>query len=233
MTQNDFITKVNELGLEVTDEKLDKLNKYYELLVSFNEKINLTAITLKEEVYLKHFYDSLTLVKIIDFNKYNTFCDIGTGAGFPGIVIKIFFPHLKVTLIDALNKRIDFLNVVISELQLKEIETIHSRIEDYGKNNRELYDIVTARAVTNLSNLLEFAIPIVKVNKYFIAMKGSNNELDTILNASKLLNIKLEDKIEFSLPYEESKRSLIKFVKLDKTNNKYPRKFSEIKKKPL
>ena len=233
MTQNDFITKVNELGLEVTDEKSDKLNKYYELLVSFNEKINLTAITLKEEVYLKHFYDSLTLVKIIDFNKYNTFCDIGTGAGFPGIVIKIFFPHLKVTLIDALNKRIDFLNVVISELQLKEIETIHSRIEDYGKNNRELYDIVTARAVTNLSNLLEFAIPIVKVNKYFIAMKGSNNELDTILNASKLLNIKLEDKIEFSLPYEESKRNLIKFVKLDKTNNKYPRKFSEIKKKPL
>ena len=233
MTQNDFITKVNELGLEVTDEKLDKLNKYYELLVSFNEKINLTAITLKEEVYLKHFYDSLTLVKIIDFNKYNTFCDIGTGAGFPSIVIKIFFPHLKVTLIDALNKRIDFLNVVISELQLKEIETIHSRIEDYGKNNRELYDIVTARAVTNLSNLLEFAIPIVKVNKYFIAMKGSNNELDTILNASKLLNIKLEDKIEFSLPYEESKRNLIKFVKLDKTNNKYPRKFSEIKKKPL
>ena len=233
MTQNDFIKKVNELGLEVTDEKLDKLNKYYELLVSFNEKINLTAITLKEEVYLKHFYDSLTLVKIIDFNKYNTFCDIGTGAGFPGIVIKIFFPHLKVTLIDALNKRIDFLNVVISELQLKEIETIHSRIEDYGKNNRELYDIVTARAVTNLSNLLEFAIPIVKVNKYFIAMKGSNNELDTILNALKLLNIKLEDKIEFSLPYEESKRNLIKFVKLDKTNNKYPRKFSEIKKKPL
>ena len=233
MTQNDFITKVNELGLEVTDEKLDKLNKYYELLVSFNEKINLTAITLKEEVYLKHFYDSLTLVKIIDFNKYNTFCDIGTGAGFPGIVIKIFFPHLKVTLIDALNKRIDFLNVVISELQLKEIETIHSRIEDYGKNNRELYDIVTARAVTNLSNLLEFAIPIVKVNKYFIAMKGSNNELDTILNASKLLNIKLEDKIEFSLPYEESKRNLIKIVKISKTNNKYPRKFSEIKKKPL
>lgn len=233
MTQNDFIKKVNELGLEVTDEKLDKLNKYYELLVSFNEKINLTAITLKEEVYLKHFYDSLTLVKIIDFNKYNTFCDIGTGAGFPGIVIKIFFPHLKVTLIDALNKRIDFLNVVISELQLKDIETIHSRIEDYGKNNRELYDIVTARAVTNLSNLLEFAIPIVKVNKYFIAMKGSNNELDTISNASKLLNIKIEDKIEFSLPYEESKRNLIKFVKLDKTNNKYPRKFSEIKKKPL
>lgn len=233
MTQNDFIKKVNELGLEVTDEKLDKLNKYYELLVSFNEKINLTAITLKEEVYLKHFYDSLTLVKIIDFNNYNTFCDIGTGAGFPGIVIKIFFPHLKVTLIDALNKRIDFLNLVISELQLKDIETIHSRIEDYGKNNRELYDIVTARAVTNLSNLLEFAIPIVKLNKYFIAMKGSNNELDTISNASKLLNIKLEDKIEFSLPYEESKRNLIKFVKLDKTNNKYPRKFSEIKKKPL
>lgn len=233
MTQNDFIKKVNELGLEVTDEKLDKLNKYYELLVSFNEKINLTAITLKEEVYLKHFYDSLTLVKIIDFNKYNTFCDIGTGAGFPGIVIKIFFPHLKVTLIDALNKRIDFLNVVISELQLKDIETIHSRIEDYGKNNRELYDIVTARAVTNLSNLLEFAIPIVKVNKYFIAMKGSNNELDTISNASKLLNIKLEEKKEFSLPYEESKRNLIKFVKLDKTNNKYPRKFNEIKKKPL
>ena len=233
MTQSDFIEKVKELGLEVTEDKLYKLEKYYELLVSWNEKINLTAITEKEQVYLKHFYDSLTLTKIVNLNEMDNFCDIGTGAGFPGIVIKIFFPELQVTLIDSLNKRIDFLKLVIEELDLHKIVAIHSRIEDYGKTNREMFDVVTARAVTNMNNLLEFSIPLVKVNKYFIPMKGSNAELDNIDNALKVLNSKIEDRIEFKLPYEDSTRNLIKFVKLDKTNNKYPRKFSDIKKKSL
>ena len=233
MTQNDFIEKVKELGLEITEDKLYKLEKYYELLVSWNEKINLTAITEKEQVYLKHFYDSLTLTKMIDFNTVENFCDIGTGAGFPGIVIKIFFPELQVTLIDSLNKRIEFLKLVIEELDLHKIIAIHSRIEDYGKYNRELFDVVTARAVTNMNNLLEFSIPLVRVNKYFIPMKGSNSELDNIENALKVLSTKIVDKVEFKLPYEESTRNIIKFVKLAKTNNKYPRKFSEIKKKAL
>lgn len=233
MTQNDFIEKVKELGLEITEDKIYKLEKYYELLVSWNEKINLTAITEKEQVYLKHFYDSLTLTKMIDFNTVENFCDIGTGAGFPGIVIKIFFPELQVTLIDSLNKRIEFLKLVIEELDLHKIIAIHSRIEDYGKYNRELFDVVTARAVTNMNNLLEFSIPLVRVNKYFIPMKGSNSELDNIENALKVLSTKIVDKVEFKLPYEESTRNIIKFVKLAKTNNKYPRKFSEIKKKAL
>ena len=153
MTQSDFIEKVKELGLEVTEDKLYKLEKYYELLVSWNEKINLTAITEKEQVYLKHFYDSLTLTKIVNLNEMDNFCDIGTGAGFPGIVIKIFFPELQVTLIDSLNKRIDFLKLVIEELDLHKIVAIHSRIEDYGKTNREMFDVVTARAVTNINNI--------------------------------------------------------------------------------
>ena len=194
MTQSDFIEKVRELGLEVTEDKLYKLEKYYELLVSWNEKINLTAITEKNDVYLKHFYDSLTLTKIINLNNMDNFCDIGTGAGFPGIVIKIFYPELQVTLIDALNKRIDFLKLVIEELDLHKIIAIHSRIEDYGKTNREMFDVVTARAVTNMNNLLEFSIPLVKVNKYFIAMKGSNAEVDNISNALNVLNTKLDDK---------------------------------------
>ena len=233
MTQSDFIEKVKELGVEVTEDKLYKLEKYYELLVEWNEKINLTAITEKEQVYLKHFYDSLTLTKIVNLNEMDNFCDIGTGAGFPGIVIKIFFPELQVTLIDSLNKRIDFLKLVIEELDLHKIVAIHSRIEDYGKTNREMFDVVTARAVTNMNNLLEFSIPLVKVNKYFIPMKGSNAELDNIDNALKVLNCKVEDRIEFKLPYEDSTRNLIKFVKFDKTNSKYPRRFSEIKKKSL
>ena len=233
MTQSDFIEKVKELGLDVTEDKLYKLEKYYELLVSWNEKINLTAITEKNDVYLKHFYDSLTLTKIVDLNNIDNFCDIGTGAGFPGIVIKIFFPELQVTLIDALNKRIDFLKLVIEELDLHKIVAIHSRIEDYGKTNREMFDVVTARAVTNMNNLLEFSIPLVKVNKYFIAMKGSNAEVDNISNALNVLNTKLDDKVEFKLPYEDSARNLVRFIKLDKTNMKYPRKFSDIKKKSL
>ena len=233
MTQSDFIERVKELGLEVTEDKLYKLEKYYELLVSWNEKINLTAITEKDDVYLKHFYDSLTLTKIVNLNNMDNFCDIGTGAGFPGIVIKIFYPELQVTLIDALNKRIDFLKLVIEELDLHKIIAIHSRIEDYGKNNREMFDVVTARAVTNMNNLLEFSIPLVKVNKYFIAMKGSNSELDNIDNVLKVLSTKIVDKIEFKLPYEDSTRNLIKFEKLEKTNMKYPRKFSDIKKKAL
>ena len=233
MTISNFIEELKNIGIEIDDTKLNQLEKYYELLVEWNEKMNLTGITKKEDVYLKHFYDSLTLVKIINLKEVETLCDIGTGAGFPGLVLKIVFPQLKITLVDSLNKRINFLNEVIKELNLTGIETISSRIEEYGIRNREVYDVVVARAVAGLPMLLEYAIPLVKVNGYFIAMKGTNEELELIKNVYGKLNISLEEEITFILPYENSNRALIKFRKMDVTNKKYPRKFVEIRNKPL
>lgn len=233
MTINSFIEELSKIGIEINETQLNQLEMYYELLVEYNKVMNLTGITEKEEVYLKHFYDSLTLVKAIDLNKYETLCDIGTGAGFPGLVLKIVYPKLKITLIDSLQKRINFLNIVIEKLNLKDIETIHSRIEEYGCNNREKYDIVTARAVASTNVLLEYSIPIVKLGGYFIPMKAKIDNEPSFENAQKKLGCTMEKKIEFLLPYENSSRTLIKFKKDIITNRKYPRKFSEIKKFPL
>ena len=234
MTINEFIDELKKIGINITEEQLEQLDKYYKILKEENEKINLTSIIEKEKVYLKHYYDSLTLIKIINLNEIESLCDIGTGAGFPGLVIKILFPHINVTLVDSLNKRIQFLNKVIEELKLEKIHTIHSRIEEYGIKNKEQFDLVTARAVAPLNILLEYAIPIVKINKYFVAMKSNiEDELNNIDNAIKELNIKQENIIEFKLPYEDSKRTLIRFIKVGKTNNKYPRRFSIIKQRPL
>ena len=133
-----FIEELKKLGIDITEDKLIKLEKYYNLLVIWNEKMNLTGITEKEEVYLKHFYDSLTIVKAVDLNNFNNLCDVGTGAGFPGMVLKIVFPNLNVTLVDSLNKRLEFLKEVIKELDLKNIEVIHARAEEYALKNREL-----------------------------------------------------------------------------------------------
>ena len=232
MTENEFIKYALDLNINITDEMQQKLKKYYELLISWNEKINLTAITDKNEVYLKHFYDSLTIAKVIDLEKENTLCDIGTGAGLPGIVLKICFPNLKITLIDSLNKRVNFLNEVIKELELKDIVAIHARAEDYAKENREKFDIVTARAVASLNILLEYAIPLVKINKYFIALKG-HEEINSYQNVFKLLSVKIDDIKEFNLPKENSFRKVIKIVKKQSTPLKYPRKNAEIKKNPL
>lgn len=234
MNQNEFINELKKIGIEVEPKQLDQLHSYYELLVEWNNKINLTAITLKEEVYLKHFYDSLTLTKVIDLNKIESLCDIGTGAGFPGIVLKIFFPQLKVSLVDALNKRIVFLNEVINKLELKNIETIHSRAEDYSRINREKYDVVTARAVANLNTLLEICVPAVKVGGYFIALKGNvDDELQNSQNILKILDLEIEKNECFYLPIEDSKRTILKIKKNKKTDSKYPRTYGEIKKKSL
>ena len=234
MNEQELIANLNELKISVNETQITQLEKYYELLIAWNEKINLTSITDKNQVYLKHFYDSATLSKIIDLNEVDTFCDVGTGAGFPGIVIKILFPHLKVTLVDALNKRINFLSEVVDELALKDVTLVHERIEDYARNNREKFDLVTARAVANLPVLLEYTIPLVKENKYFVAMKGIvAEEVKESANAIKVLNITLEQELSFLLPFENSTRTLLSFKKLAKTNHKYPRKYSEIKKRPL
>ena len=233
MTENNFIEELKKINIEINQEQLDKLNRYYELLVEWNEKINLTNIIEKDQVYLKHFYDSLTLSQIIDLTKEETLCDIGTGAGFPGMVLKIVFPNLKVTLVDALEKRIKFLDIVIKELNLKDIETVHQRSEEYAKLNRNRFDITTARAVANLSVLLEYAIPMTKEGKYFIPLKANvQEELNESEHALKELNTKLVEKKEFLLPIENSTRTILKFQKVS-DNKKYPRRNSEIKKNRL
>ena len=226
MNQNKFIEELKKINISINELQLKQLERYYELLVEYNKFMNLTGITIKEEVYLKHFYDSLTIAKVIDLNQYDTLCDVGTGAGFPGLVIKIIYPNLKVTLLDSLNKRLNFLNIVIKELNLRDIETVHTRAEEYKKQ----FDIVVARAVAPLNILLEYCIPITKVNGYFIAMKGKNEEAN---NALKELNSEIIETNSFLLPIEQSNRTIIKIKKIKETNKKFPRKYSEIKKNPL
>lgn len=232
MNIDEFKLEVSKLGINVTSLELDKLEKYYDLLVEWNEKINLTAITLKKDVYLKHFYDSLTINKIIDLSEIDTLCDLGTGAGFPGIVLKIFFPQLKLTLVDALNKRIKFLEIVVNELSLDNVTLVHARAEEYGKENRECFDVVTARALSSFPILLEYGIPLLKINGHLIAMRGLNDS-DEGINALNVLSSKINKIIEFKLPYENSVRTLVDIVKLNKTSLKYPRRNAEIKKKSL
>ena len=233
MTRDEFIKALSDLNISFTDQTLYKLETYYNLLVEENQKYNLTAITTKESAYLKHFYDSLTISKIIDLDTQKI-CDIGSGAGFPGLVLKIFYPDLDLTLIEANSKKCFFLNLVIQKLNLTKIKVINERAEIYSKTNREIYDIVTARAVAPLAHLLEYSIPAVKVNGYFIAMKGNvTEELENISNYYSCLNIQLIDQINFNLPQENSNRTLLKFQKLSPTPSKYPRKYSEIKKKNL
>ena len=234
MNEKEFIEELEKIGINPTEEQLSNLNKYYELLIKWNEKINLTSITERKDVYLKHFYDSLTLNKIIDLNKINTLCDIGTGAGFPGIVLKIFFRDINITLVDSLNKRIKFLSIVVEQLNLKNINLVHARIEEYGKTNREKFDAVTARAVTKLPTLLEYSIPLLKVNGYFVPLKGEvEEELIISQNAIKVLNCILEEKISFLLPFENSTRTILKLKKMKTTSTKYPRQNKIIKSNPL
>ena len=233
MTINEFIESLKQLNIEITSDQLNQLELYYELLVEWNNKINLTGITEHNEVYLKHFYDSLTICRNINLNEVDSLADIGTGAGFPGMVIKILFPNLKVELIDSLGKRIVFLNDVVNKLKLQKINIINARAEEYAVKNREKYDIVTARAVAPLNILLEYCIPLVKNKGYFIPLKANcESEINNIKNAIKLLNCDIEKIDNFKLPRENSNRTIIKFKKKDITPNKYPRRYSEIKKKP-
>lgn len=226
-----FIDEVKKLNVDLTEKMLEQLNRYYELLVEWNSKINLTAITEKHEVYLKHFYDSLTLIKEVDLKKEGSLCDIGTGAGFPGVVLKIVFPNLQVTLVDALNKRVLFLRKVIEDLHLKDICAIHDRMEDYAKINREMFDIVTARAVAPLKELVEYASPSLKVGGKLVFMKGDlqEEELQNIEKVETILKLGKMKIQTFLLPIENSKRTLVSFTKKEVTPKKYPRKYKEIK----
>lgn len=234
MNKEEFITEIEKLGIKLTDTQLEQLNIYFQMLVDWNKVMNLTGITEECSVYLKHFYDSLTVCRVINLDDEKTLCDIGTGAGFPGLVLKICFPHLQVTLVDALEKRLKFLNAVIDKLSLENIETVHARAEEYGKNNREKYDVVTARAVAPLNILIEYCLPLIKPNKYFVALKGNiSQEIETLSISLKKIGGKLLNKDLFLLPKENSSRSIIVISKLGNTNIKYPRRYNEIKSRPL
>ncbi len=213
MKINSFIEELKKIGIELSENQLEQLHIYYEMLISYNEKVNLTRIVKEEEVYLKHFYDSLTLNKIIDLNKVNTLCDIGTGAGFPGLVIKIVYPHIKVTLVDSLNKRLLFIEEVVKKLNLDNVELVHERGEDYIKSNKK-FDLVTSRAVMRLDKLIDVCLPLVNQQGSFIAMKGLCEEE---LKESKKKIIKKHYQIkeiqEFLLPIEESHRTLIRIMR--------------------
>ena len=206
MNREEFLIELEKIGIKPTEKQLNQLEKFYELLIEWNQKINLTRITEKNEVYLKHFYDSLTIVKAINLNKIDSLCDIGTGAGFPGIVLKIMFPNLRITLIDSLQKRINYLNEIIKELDLKDIEAIHVRGEDFKGS----FDVVTSRAVANIEKLVNYTMHLVSKDGVFIAMKGDietelTKEVETKLNKKyQIIEVK-----KFLLPIEKSKRSLV------------------------
>ena len=206
MNKEEFISAVKELGIELTEEQLIKLDKFYNLLIDWNEKINLTRITEEQDVYLKHFYDSLTIAKVIDLSTKNTLCDVGTGAGFPGIVLKIVYPNLKITLVDSLLKRVNYLNTIIKDLELDNIKAIHSRGEDF----KEKFDVVTARAVANIEKLLGFTMHLVNKDGLFIAMKGNISEemTDSVINKINK-KYKIQEINSFMLPIENSNRSLV------------------------
>lgn len=234
MTKEEFYKELEFLNIVLNSLQKDQLEAYYNMLIEWNKKINLTRITNKGDVYLKHFFDSISLVKIIDLKEVRSLCDVGTGAGFPGIVLKIVYPDLEITLVDSLQKRTKYLNEVIRELKLEKIEVIHSRIEEYGKNNREKFDVVTARAVAPMSTLLEYCIPITKKGGKFIAMKANiSQEIIIIEKLKDKMFIKLEEVKEFYLPIENSKRTLIKIKKTKTTPKMYPRNANIIKKEPL
>ncbi|SHO54264.1 16S rRNA (guanine(527)-N(7))-methyltransferase RsmG [Anaerocolumna xylanovorans] len=231
-----LLEEANKQSIAISKEQAVQLVQYYEMMIEKNKVMNLTAITDFEEVVTKHFIDSLSIVNIYDIDRPLSVIDVGTGAGFPGIPLKIVFPRLKITLMDSLNKRLNFLDEVISELNLKDIGTVHGRAEDLGRNNlyREKYDLCVSRAVANLSTLSEYCLPFVKVGGVFVSYKGVNlkEELDAAQNAVKRLGGNIKGYKEFSLN-ETIGRSFVVIEKTGNTSTKYPRTAGKPSKEPL
>ena len=237
MNIEQFKTNLQEKGIDLSEKQLDQFETYFTTLVEWNEKMNLTAITEKTDVYLKHFYDSITASFFFDFSKPFHLCDVGAGAGFPSIPLKIVFPHIEVTIVDSLNKRISFLNHLANVLNLENIHFVHDRAETFGVNPayRESFDVVTARAVARMSVLSEFCLPLAKVGGHFLAMKAlhAKEELDTAQKAISTLGGKLEKVHTFTLPMEDSERSILIIKKEKQTPKKYPRKPGTPGKSPI
>lgn len=236
MNEMKFLQHLKEKGFELTDVQQKQFAIYYQTLVEWNEKINLTAVTEKEEVYLKHFFDSITPSFYFDFNKIKSICDVGAGAGFPSIPLKILYPHLELTIVDSLNKRINFLNHLSAELNLTNCRFVHDRAETFGKGAyRESFDVVTARAVARLSVLSELCLPLVKKGGHFIALKGAQGEIEVEegLFAISILGGAVVENHPLTLPEEESMRYILDIEKRRQTPKKYPRKPGTPNKEPL
>lgn len=231
-----FIRGLKSLGLVLSDKQLEQFISYYELLTEWNSFMNLTAITEFEEVVQKHFLDSLSLVKACKLEEQNLI-DVGTGAGFPGIPLKLAFPALHVTLLDSLNKRVCFLNEVIDKLQLKDIKAVHGRAEDFAKQSgyREQYDLCVSRAVSNLAVLSEYCIPFVKPHGFFISYKSEKltEELKEAQKAIKILGGEVREQVELTLPDSDIYRNLLLIEKVKQTPGKYPRKAGLPLKEPI
>lgn len=232
-----IIDEMHKLEISLTEQQSEQLYEYYRLLVEWNSFMNLTGITEFSEVVQKHFVDSLSIVKVKNMNDVDNLIDVGTGAGFPGLPLKIVFPHLKVTLLDSLNKRIDFLNAVIEKTGLTGIETIHGRAEDFAKPGlkREIYDLCVSRAVANLATLSEYCLPYVKIGGEFIPYKSGEvaDELQDAKSAVFLLGGKVESCENFDLPGSDIHRSLVRIKKVGGCPKKYPRKAGMPSKVPL
>ena len=236
MTIDRFIEELKKINIELNEEQLDKLKKYASFLLEYNKTTNLTAIRDIEGVYLKHFFDSLLVLDndIIDYSKINNLIDVGTGAGFPGVVIKIMFPNINVTLLDSNNKKTTFLKELVKKLELDNVTVINERAEDFAKENRQKFDISIARAVSELRVISELCLPLTKVGGYFIALKGNYvSEIESASKTIEILNSKVESIKERELPIEKSYRSIIYIKNNKKIDDMYPRRYEQIIKKPL
>lgn len=235
MNKIEFYENLKLNNIELTEKQKDQFERYYKQVKYWNERINLTAILEEDDFYTKHFYDSVSTAFYFDFNNVESLCDVGSGAGFPSIPLKIIYPHLEITIVDSLNKRIKFLNLLAEDLGLENYNFVHSRAEDFGQNEkyREKFDVVTARAVARLNVLSEFCLPLVKVNGHFLSLKAqkSEEEKEEALKAITTLGGKINKDNLFYIEGEE--RHILEISKIKTTPNKYPRKAGTPLKKPI